>query len=83
MEYEEQWADRQVSANSHSLVNKVRNVAVTLLDNEIVPGGLSDHSSAMLVEFLTLLTRIENVCSLIQSIIIPLLMIADVLGDTH
>jgi hypothetical protein len=56
-----------VSANSHSVVNKVRNVAVTLLDNE--PGEMDDQAPAVLLGFLALLTRIEDVSLVLDACI--------------
>lgn len=56
----------QVSANSHSLVNKVRSVVVTLLDSELSDNSIEQESTGeqyegVLLSFLTLLTEIENV----------------------
>ena len=60
----------QVSANSHSLVNKIRTVAVTLLENVTFQkrpddgfsaGSPDDSPESMLFTFLALLTRIEDV----------------------
>lgn len=61
-------ADRQLSVNSHSLVNKVRFVAVTLLDSVLSPdpGTIVEGSSAQmnqeaLMSFLGILSEIEQV----------------------
>jgi hypothetical protein len=66
-------AHRQVSANSHSLVNKVRSVVVTLLDSSRNDSDLSgletstEQYEGVLMSFLTLLTQIENVSGRYQT----------------
>jgi hypothetical protein len=57
------WTDVQLAANGRSLLDKIRFVAVTLLDSSPAGDVFGEGSDATLLKFLRILSEIEAVRS--------------------